>query len=116
MDAVAASGDPPREAPPVQLDDETLRAALRDHHFALGRTARALRISRKLQCGQVFVNNYGAGGGIELPFGGTKRSGHGREKGLLALCALLGRLRGSPGQQAYGLRAKELARCARAAN
>jgi hypothetical protein len=30
-----------------------------------------------------FVVGYGAGGGVELPFGGTKRSGHGREKGLL---------------------------------
>ncbi len=46
---------------------------------------RALRMARKLKCGQVFVNNYGAGGGIELPFGGVKHSGHGREKGFEAL-------------------------------
>ena len=46
---------------------------------------RALRMAHKLQCGQVFVNNYGAGGGIELPFGGVKASGHGREKGFEAL-------------------------------
>jgi aldehyde dehydrogenase (NAD+) len=46
---------------------------------------RALRLARRLQCGQVFVNNYGAGGGIELPFGGVKHSGHGREKGFEAL-------------------------------
>jgi len=47
--------------------------------------ARQLRVARKLRCGQVFVNNYGAGGGIELPFGGVKHSGHGREKGFEAL-------------------------------
>ena len=46
---------------------------------------RALRMARRLRCGQVFVNNYGAGGGIELPFGGVKHSGHGREKGFEAL-------------------------------
>jgi aldehyde dehydrogenase (NAD+) len=46
---------------------------------------RALRMARALRCGQVFVNNYGAGGGIELPFGGVKHSGHGREKGFEAL-------------------------------
>ncbi len=47
--------------------------------------ARQLRLARKLACGQVFVNNYGAGGGIELPFGGVKGSGYGREKGFEAL-------------------------------
>jgi aldehyde dehydrogenase (NAD+) len=47
--------------------------------------ARSLRVARKLRCGQVFVNNYGAGGGVELPFGGVKSSGHGREKGFEAL-------------------------------
>ncbi|CAH2913531.1 MAG: Aldehyde dehydrogenase (EC [uncultured Paraburkholderia sp.] len=46
--------------------------------------ARALRLARKLQAGQVFINNYGAGG-VELPFGGVKASGHGREKGFEAL-------------------------------
>ena len=46
---------------------------------------RAMRLARRLHCGQVFINNYGAGGGIELPFGGVKHSGHGREKGFEAL-------------------------------
>lgn len=46
---------------------------------------RAMRLARKIRTGQVFVNNYGAGGGVELPFGGMKRSGHGREKGMEAL-------------------------------
>jgi aldehyde dehydrogenase (NAD+) len=46
---------------------------------------RALRLARRVTAGQVFINNYGAGGGVELPFGGTKHSGHGREKGLVAL-------------------------------
>lgn len=47
--------------------------------------ARPMRVAKKMRCGQVFVNGYGAGGGIELPFGGVKKSGHGREKGLEAL-------------------------------
>jgi aldehyde dehydrogenase (NAD+) len=46
---------------------------------------RQFRIARGVRAGQVFVNNYGAGGGIELPFGGVKASGHGREKGFEAL-------------------------------
>ena len=47
--------------------------------------ARQMRLARKLRAGQVFINNYGAGGGVELPFGGVGRSGHGREKGFGAL-------------------------------
>ncbi|HEY1460948.1 MAG TPA: aldehyde dehydrogenase family protein [Casimicrobiaceae bacterium] len=47
--------------------------------------ARQLRLARALKCGQVFINNYGAGGGVELPFGGVKSSGYGREKGFEAL-------------------------------
>ena len=46
---------------------------------------RQMRLARGLQAGQVFVNNYGAAGGIELPFGGVKRSGFGREKGFEGL-------------------------------
>ncbi len=47
--------------------------------------ARQMRLARQMRSGQVFINNYGAGGGIELPFGGVKASGHGREKGFEAL-------------------------------
>lgn len=47
--------------------------------------SRAMRLARGIKAGQVFINNYGAGGGIELPFGGVKGSGHGREKGFEAL-------------------------------
>ncbi|MCX7268913.1 MAG: aldehyde dehydrogenase family protein [Betaproteobacteria bacterium] len=46
---------------------------------------RQQRVAKALKCGQVFINSFGAGGGVELPFGGNKRSGHGREKGFLAL-------------------------------
>jgi aldehyde dehydrogenase (NAD+) len=47
--------------------------------------ARQMRLARRLRAGQVFINNYGAGGGVELPFGGAGQSGHGREKGFEAL-------------------------------
>jgi aldehyde dehydrogenase (NAD+) len=47
--------------------------------------SRQMRVSQRMQSGQVFINCYGAGGGVELPFGGVKRSGHGREKGMIAL-------------------------------
>lgn len=49
---------------------------------------RQLRMARGIRAGQVFVNNFGAGGGVELPFGGMKRSGFGREKGIAGLKAL----------------------------
>jgi aldehyde dehydrogenase (NAD+) len=47
--------------------------------------ARAHRFAHELRVGQVYVNTYGAGGGVELPFGGWKLSGHGREKGFEAM-------------------------------
>ena len=46
---------------------------------------RQMRLAKKIRSGQVFINNYGAGGGVELPFGGMGKSGHGREKGFEAL-------------------------------
>lgn len=46
---------------------------------------RQMRLAKRLRAGQVFLNNYGAGGGVELPFGGIGKSGHGREKGFEAL-------------------------------
>lgn len=45
----------------------------------------AHRVAKKLQTGQVFINSYGAGGGVEMPFGGYRHSGYGREKGMEAL-------------------------------
>ena len=42
---------------------------------------KALRLARAIDAGQVTVNDYWAGG-IEVPFGGNRKSGFGREKGL----------------------------------
>ena len=76
----------------MPFDDEAQAIALAnatDYGLAAGvwtrDGGRQLRMARALQSGQVFVNNYGAGGGVELPFGGVKHSGHGREKGFEAL-------------------------------
>lgn len=44
---------------------------------------RANRVARALQSGQVFVNEWYAGG-VETPFGGYKQSGFGRAKGIEA--------------------------------
>lgn len=46
--------------------------------------AKALRFGKHISAGQVFINQFFAGG-VETPFGGTKNSGFGREKGLEAL-------------------------------
>ncbi|HEU5035577.1 MAG TPA: aldehyde dehydrogenase family protein [Nocardioides sp.] len=45
---------------------------------------RAHRVAAALKAGQVQVNRY-AGAGVEVPFGGYKESGIGREKGMEAL-------------------------------
>lgn len=75
---------------PFDDDDEALRIANgTDYGLVAGLWTRdggrQLRMAGRLRCGQVFVNNYGAGGGVELPFGGVGKSGHGREKGFEAL-------------------------------
>ena len=46
---------------------------------------KAMRLAEGIRAGQVYVNATGVGTGVELPFGGYKHSGWGREKGLEAL-------------------------------
>lgn len=45
---------------------------------------RAMRMARSVNAGQIFINEWYAGG-VETPFGGFKKSGYGREKGREAL-------------------------------
>jgi aldehyde dehydrogenase (NAD+) len=74
----------------VDSDAEAVAAA---HNSRYGLTAavwcqdvdRALRTARSLDVGQTYINGYAPGGGVELPFGGTRDSGYGREKGVEAL-------------------------------
>jgi aldehyde dehydrogenase (NAD+) len=74
---------------PFATEDEALEIANgTDYGLAAGvytrDLSRALTMSRRLEAGQVFINEYQAGG-VETPFGGYKQSGWGREKGLAAL-------------------------------
>ena len=75
---------------PFDTEQDAVRIANGTPYGLLGAVwtengARQLRVAKAIRAGQVFINCYGAGGGVELPFGGVKASGHGREKGLLAL-------------------------------
>jgi len=75
---------------PFATEEEALQIANGAHYGLVAGVwtkdgARQMRLARQLRAGQVFINNYGAGGGVELPFGGVGRSGHGREKGFEAL-------------------------------
>ncbi|SFC70879.1 aldehyde dehydrogenase (NAD+) [Polaromonas sp. OV174] len=46
--------------------------------------SRAHQLARRIDAGQVYINEYFAGG-VSVPFGGNRKSGFGREKGLEAL-------------------------------
>ncbi|MEV0404926.1 aldehyde dehydrogenase family protein [Actinoallomurus sp. NPDC050550] len=48
---------------------------------------RAMRLAAGIRAGQVYVNATGVGTGVELPFGGYKHSGWGREKGMESLAS-----------------------------
>lgn len=77
-------------AVPFKDEDDAIRLANDTDYGLLGAVwtqngGRQMRMAKAIHAGQVYVNGFGAGGGVELPFGGVKRSGHGREKGLMAL-------------------------------
>lgn len=50
---------------------------------------KAMGLAEGIRAGQVYVNATGVGTGVELPFGGYKHSGWGREKGLAGLDSYL---------------------------
>ncbi len=73
----------------VASEDEAVKVA-NDTPFGLGSYVftvdeeQAQRVADKLETGMVFINGVGAEG-VELPFGGVKRSGFGRELGRFGI-------------------------------
>ena len=73
----------------VRSEDDAVRLA-NDSPYGLGAyvfsvdPAQATRVTDQLEAGMVFVNGVRAAG-VELPFGGVKRSGIGRELGRLGI-------------------------------
>ncbi|MFE7973889.1 NAD-dependent succinate-semialdehyde dehydrogenase [Streptomyces shenzhenensis] len=74
---------------PAVDEDDAVRIA-NDTPYGLGSyvfttdPAQAARVADRIEAGMVFVNGVGAEG-AELPFGGVKRSGFGRELGRLGI-------------------------------
>ena len=79
-------------ATPFSTEEEAVALANGTDYALIGAVwtrdlGRAHRVAAQVDGGQIFVNTYGAGGGVELPFGGFRKSGYGREKGVEALDA-----------------------------
>ncbi|MCP2040251.1 succinate-semialdehyde dehydrogenase/glutarate-semialdehyde dehydrogenase [Neisseria sp. HSC-16F19] len=74
----------------VVKDDDAAVALANDSHYGLGGTIfsgdveRAKRLAARIETGMVFINQ-GSDSVGELPFGGVKRSGFGRELGDLGI-------------------------------
>lgn len=74
----------------VVRNDEALIALANDSPFGLGGSifsrdvARAKALASRIEAGMVWINAM-TGGGPELPFGGVKRSGYGRELAELGI-------------------------------
>ncbi|MDV7145045.1 aldehyde dehydrogenase family protein [Tropicimonas sp. TH_r6] len=74
---------------PFRDDEEAIEIANSTQYGLVGGVFtsdldRAMRAARRIRAGQVFVNEWYAGG-VETPFGGYGKSGYGREKGREAL-------------------------------
>ena len=80
----------------LEFDDEeeaSMLANATDYGLVCGvwtrDISRAHRMAQKIRSGQIFINAFGAAGGVELPFGGFRKSGFGREKGVEGLNSYL---------------------------
>ncbi|OUN00027.1 MAG: carnitine dehydratase [Paenibacillaceae bacterium ZCTH02-B3] len=71
-------------------DEEEAVAMANDSKYGLASgiwtrdISRAHRIARRMECGQVWVNTYRINA-AQVPFGGVKQSGYGRERGMHTL-------------------------------
>ena len=75
-------------------DEEDAVALANDSEFGLaagiwtGDVGRAVRVANQMDCGNVWVNTYRMGA-VQAPFGGTKASGFGRERGIEGLLSYM---------------------------
>jgi aldehyde dehydrogenase (NAD+)/betaine-aldehyde dehydrogenase len=79
-------------AAPFDSDDDAIRLANSTKYALVAGLwtqdyRRVHSMAARLVAGQVFVNGYGVGGGVALPFGGLKKSGHARGKAEEAMLA-----------------------------
>ncbi|MCW2750540.1 MAG: aldehyde dehydrogenase [Aeromicrobium sp.] len=74
---------------PFDTEDEAVELA-NDSEFGLvggvftADIARAFRVAESIEAGQVYINSWSTQS-VQMPFGGHKQSGYGREKGIEAL-------------------------------